>query len=120
MLNWILQGLGLLGEPMCATLNVDPAAPACTAGWQLIFPTGALLAARRPRIRLRLLLFAATDPRHAYTYRVASVVGLWLTELHDVRDLFIQGCRAKGDYLVVGLNTDASIRGTPAAVFLPS
>ncbi|RMG16358.1 MAG: D-glycero-beta-D-manno-heptose 1-phosphate adenylyltransferase [Planctomycetota bacterium] len=31
--------------------------------------------------------------------------------LHAGHVQFVQGCRAKGDYLVVGLNTDSSVRG---------
>ncbi|MHC4393831.1 MAG: D-glycero-beta-D-manno-heptose 1-phosphate adenylyltransferase, partial [Planctomycetota bacterium] len=31
--------------------------------------------------------------------------------LHAGHVTFIQGCRAKGDYLIVGLNTDESIKG---------
>lgn len=38
------------------------------------------------RMDLRPRAYASLADLRAYSYRVASVVGLWLTELHDVRD----------------------------------
>lgn len=38
------------------------------------------------RMDLRPRTYADLGELRTYTYRVASVVGLWLTELHDVRD----------------------------------
>ena len=38
--------------------------------------------------------------------------------LHAGHVHFLQGCRAQGDYLVVGLNTDSSIRGLKTFIYM--
>lgn len=118
--------LSVLGLAVAAGLEIEDALRMANvaAGWEVeqlgVVPLGreALAAELRyrsaPELREKVLDLEAAERRLRLVREEGKAI-VWTNGCFDLLHAghvhFLQGCRAKGDFLVVGLNTDDSIRG---------
>ena len=118
--------LSVLGLAIAAGVEIEDALRMANvaAGWEVeqlgVVPLGreALAAELRyraaPELREKVLDLDSAERRLRLVREEGKAI-VWTNGCFDLLHAghvhFLQGCRAKGDFLVVGLNTDDSIRG---------